>query len=420
MSMSQVPGAHSKPLSGVRVLDLGWVWAGPMAAAFLADLGAEVIKIEHSERLDNSRLRGAPIVDGKKLRIPGKSIELVPLFHNLNRHKLSARLNIRDERGADLFRQLAAKSDVVLENFTPGTLAALGLDYAALAREHGELIMISLSTAGQFGPIADLRGYAPVISAYSGLEALIGYENEAPSGMMNFGLNDSSSGIHALFALLAALWHREQTGQGQYIDLSQMEVGTAPLAEAMLDFQFSGKAPNPTGNGHRRYCPHGIFPCAGEDSWVAISVEDDGQWPALCMVIGENDWAHRADLVGHAGRMSARAAIEARLAAWTAGQSRESVLAELVPRGVPATPVLSIEEQFEDAHYVARGVRQVVSHPIMGEELLYRLPWQMSGTDLTLSASSPELGAHDAYVYGQILGLDAQSIERLREEKVIY
>ncbi|HMM73508.1 MAG TPA: CoA transferase, partial [Rhodocyclaceae bacterium] len=172
MSMSQPPGAHSKPLSGVRVLDLGWVWAGPMAAAFLADLGAEVIKIEHSERLDNSRLRGAPIVDGKKLRIPGKSIELVPLFHNLNRHKLSARLNIRDERGADLFRQLAAKSDVVLENFTPGTLAALGLDYAALAREHGELIMISLSTAGQFGPIADLRGYAPVISAYSGLEAL--------------------------------------------------------------------------------------------------------------------------------------------------------------------------------------------------------------------------------------------------------
>lgn len=420
MSMSQAPEAHSKPLSGVRVLDLGWVWAGPMAAAFLADLGAEVIKIEHSERLDNSRLRGAPIVDGKKLRIPGKSIELVPLFHNLNRHKLSVRLNIRDERGADLFRQLAAKSDVVLENFTPGTLAALGLDYMALAREHGELIMISLSTAGQFGPIADLRGYAPVISAYCGLEALIGYENEAPNGMMNFGLNDSSSGVHALFALLVALWHREQTGQGQYIDLSQMEVGAAPLAEAMLDFQFSGQAPQPAGNGHRRHCPHGIFPCAGDDSWVAISIEDDGQWPALCMAIGEGDWAHRADLAGQAGRMSARAEIEARLAEWTAGRSRESVLAELVPLGVPATPVLSVEEQFDDAHYAARGVRQAVSHPIMGEELLYRLPWRMSATDLTLSASSPELGAHDAYVYGQILGLDAQSIERLREEKVIY
>ena len=408
------------PLQGLRVLDLGWVWAGPMAVCYLADLGAEVIKLEHSERLDNSRLRGAPIIDGKKFSIPGKSIELGPFYHNSNRHKLSARLNLKHPKGAELFRALTAKSDVVLENFTPGTMEELGLDYPALARIKPELVMISLSTAGQTGPIADLRGYAPVISAYSGMEALVGYEGEPPTGMLNFGLNDSSSGVHALFAMLAALLYREETGQGQYIDMSQMEVGAAPLAEAMLEYQFNGTLMQSIGNRHRLYCPHGVFPCAGEDRWIAVSVEHDDHWQALRTALGDPEWTRDDSCRTAAGRLAARSRLEAELARWTATRSREAAVKQLVAAGVPATPVLSMEEQFADPHFAARQMRQQTVHPLLGEEMLYRLPWQMSATSTSIRGSAPQLGEHDDYVYGDILGLDIETIRDLQQQQIIY
>jgi len=408
------------PLQGLRVLDLGWVWAGPMAVCYLADLGAEVIKLEHTERLDNSRLRGAPIINGKKFSIPGKSIELGPFYHNSNRHKLSARLNLKHPKGAELFWALTAKSDVVLENFTPGTMEDLGLDYPALARVKPDLVMISLSTAGQTGPIADLRGYAPVISAYSGMEALVGYEGEPPTGMLNFGLNDSSSGVHALFAMLAALLYREETGRGQYIDMSQMEVGVAPLAEAMLEYQFNGTLMQSIGNRHRLYCPHGVFPCAGEDRWIAVSVEHDDHWQALRTALGDPEWARDDSCRTAAGRLAARTRLEAELASWTIAQPREAAVRQLVDAGVPATPVLSMEEQIEDPHFAARQLRQKTAHPLLGEEMLYRLPWQMSATSISIRGSAPQLGEHDDYVYGDILGLDIETIRDLQQQKIIY
>ncbi|MCC7184297.1 MAG: CoA transferase [Rhodocyclaceae bacterium] len=408
------------PLHDLRVLDLGWVWAGPMAACWMADLGAEVIKLEHSERLDNSRLRGAPIIDGRKMSIPGKSIELGPFYHNANRHKLSARLNLKHPRGAELFRALAAKSDVVIENFTPGTLAELGLDYASLARIKPDLVMVSLSTAGQSGPISDLRGYAPALSAYAGLDALVGYEGEPPSGMPNVGLNDPSSGAHAMLALLAALIRRDRTGQGQYIDLSQLEVGVAPLAEAALEYQFTGKVMQSVGNGHRLHCPHGIFPCAGDDRWVAVSVENERHWRALCAVMGEPEWADRDRYRDAAGRVAERPLLEAELARWTAAHTREAVVEQLVGAGVPATPVLTIEEQYVDPHLAARQLRQTTIHPLSGEERLYRLPWRMSAADTGIRGSAPQLGEHDDYVYGEILGLDVSTIRGLQQDRVIY
>lgn len=402
------------------MLDLGWVWAGPMAVCYLADLGAEVIKLEHTERLDNSRLRGAPIINGKKFSIPGKSIELGPFYHNSNRHKLSARLNLKHPKGAELFRALAAKSDVVLENFTPGTMEELGLDYPALARLKPDLVMISLSTAGQTGPIADLRGYAPVISAYSGMEALVGYEGEPPTGMLNFGLNDSSSGVHALFAMMAALLYREETGQGQYIDMSQMEVGAAPLAEAMLEYQFNGTLMQSIGNRHRLYCPHGVFPCAGEDRWIAVSVEHDDHWQALRTALGDPEWMRDDSCRTAAGRLAARSRLEAELARWTATRSREAAIELLVAAGVPATPVLSMEEQFADPHFAARQTRQQTVHPLLGAEMLYRLPWRMSATSTSIRGSAPQLGEHDDYVYGDILGLDIETIRDLQQQQIIY
>ena len=409
-----------RPLEGVRVLDLGWVWAGPFAAGFLADLGAEVIKVEHTQRLDNARLRGAPTFDGKLFRIPGKSIELGPFYHEVNRHKFSIRLNIKTEEGADLLRDLVAESDVVLENFTPGTLAKLGLDYAALKTIRPDLVMISLSSAGQSGPIADLKGYAPVLSAYSGLESLLAYPGEAPVGMLNFGLNDMSAGIHALYAILAALHHRQKNQQGQYIDFSQLEVGASAIADAMIVSQWNGNQPatQNTINPHPLFTPHGHFQCAGSDQWLAISVEDDAQWQQLKKIVGDPvEWRdiHTLD-----DRRKHEVKIEAHLNVWTAEQNRDEIADLLNEFGVPATPLLSIEEQFKHPHFISRQLRQTAKHSLLGEINLYRIPWQMSNIPLDIHGSAPLLGEHDDYVYGQILGLDESTIKQLKKQKVIY
>lgn len=410
-----------RPLEGLRVLDLGWVWAGPFAAGFLADLGAEVIKVEHTKRLDNARLRGAPTFNGELFRIPGKSIELGPFYHEVNRHKLSIRLNIKTEEGVDLLRQLVAKSDVVLENFTPGTLTKLGLDYDSLKTIRPDLVMISLSSAGQSGPIADLKGYAPVLSAYSGLESLLAYPGEAPVGMLNFGLNDMSAGIHALYAILAALYHRRKNQQGQYIDFSQLEVGASAIAEAMIDSQWNGSAPKQTQktiNPHPLFTPHGHFQCAGSDQWIAISVENDVQWQQLKKAVG--DPAEWQDIHTLDDRRTNEISIEQYLNRWTTEQNRDSLSDLLNECGVPATPLLSIEEQFKHPHFISRKLRQTAKHSLLGEIDLYRIPWQMSNVPLDIHSSAPLLGEHDDYVYGTILGLEQSTIEQLKEQKIIY
>lgn len=415
-----------RPLEGVRVLDLGWVWAGPVATGFLADLGAEVIKVEHTKRLDNARLRGAPTIDGKRLKIPGKSIELGPLYHGINRHKLSIRLNIKTEQGAELLRDLVAQSDIVLENFTPGTLTKLGLDYASLKTVRPDLIMISLSSAGQSGPIADLKGYAPVLSAYSGLESLLAYPGEEPIGMLNFGLNDMSAGIHALYSILVALHHRRNSQQGgQYIDFSQLEVGASSIAEAIIDQQWNGadqkitqrKEPQPV-NPHPLFTPHGHFRCAGSDQWIAISVESNEQWQQLKKAAGNPvEWRAINSLDE---RRTDEAGIEQQLTHWTLTQNRDQLADRLNELGVPATPLLSIEEQFKHPQFASRQLRQKAKHSLLGEIDLYRIPWQMSGIPLDIHSAGPLLGEHDDYVYGNLLGLKRSTIEQLKQQKVIY
>lgn len=272
------------PLEGLRVIDLGWVWSGPMVGYILADMGAEVIKMEHSDRLDNTRLRGSPIIDGKKLE--GKSIELGPYYHNLNRNKLSARLNLRHSEGIRLFKALVKASDIIVENFSPKALSKLGLDYRNLKEVNPGLIMLSLSTAGQDGPISDMLGYAPVISSLSGLESLVGYEGEPPLGMMTFGLSDPNAGTHAFFAVMVGLYHRERTGEGAYIDMSQFEASCALLGEALLEYQFNRKIMGPQGNRHNKQSPHGMYPCRGEDQWVAISIDSNESWEKLRYAMG--------------------------------------------------------------------------------------------------------------------------------------
>ena len=406
------------PLEGLRVIDLAWVWSGPMVGYILADMGAEVIKVEHSERLDNTRLRGSPIINGKK--VEGKSIELGPYYHNLNRNKLSIKLNLKHPKGVQLFKDLVKETDIIIENFTPRTLDTLGFDYKRLKDLNPGLIVLSLSTAGQEGPISDMLGYAPVISSLSGLESLVGYEGEPPLGMMTFGLSDPNAGTHGFFALMVALYYREKTGEGLYIDMSQFEASCALLGEAMLEFQMSGRTLQSYGNGSKNQCPHGIYPCKGDDRWIAVSIDSNESWEKLIDAMGNPDWGKDADLQNQGGRFRRREELDKRLAAWTVQLNREDIVKTLQSRGIAAVPVLSMEEQYANEHYQHRNIHQEVIHPLLGKEILFTVPWKLNKTPGTIRKSAPLLGEHDTYVYETILGLSQEDIKKLEEEKVIY
>lgn len=405
------------PMVGLRVLDLGWVWSGPMVSYMFADLGAEVIKVEHNERLDNTRLRGSPTINGK--RIEGKSIELGPYFHNLNRNKLSITLNLRVRKGIELFKSLVRKSDVIIENFTPKTLQKLGLGYEDLKKLRPDLIMLSLSTAGQSGPLSDVKGYAPVISSLSGMESLVGYEGEPSLGMMTFGMSDPSAAAQAFFSVMVALYYREMTGEGKYIDMSQLEASVVLLGEAIMEYIMNGRILEPMGNFHKTEAPYGIYPTLEEDRWVAVSAEAEEEWGGLVRAMGDPSWVkdHRFD--SKEERLNNRKLLDGYLKEWTSKMSREEILLRLRKEGVPATSVLSMEEQYKDEHFRERRIHQKVIHPLLGEEILFSIPWNME-TGGQIKRSAPLLGEHNNYVFGEVLGLSHEEIQRLQLEKVIY
>ena len=405
------------PLKGFRVLDLGWVWSGPMVSYMLADLGAEVIKVEHNERLDNTRLRGSPTIHGKK--VEGKSIELGPYFHNLNRNKLSITLNLRVPKGVELFKNLVKESDIIVENFTPNTLQKLGLGYEDLKKLRPDLIMLSLSTVGQSGPLSDVKGYAPVISSLSGMESLVGYEEEPPLGMMTFGMSDPNAATQAFFSVMVALYHREKTGEGKHIDMSQLEASIVLLGEAVMEYFMNGRILGPMGNFHKTQAPYGIYPSLEEDRWIAISTDTEEEWKGLVRALGNPSWAEDPPFKSKDERLKNRKRLDAYLREWTSKLSRGEILSRLRKEGVPATPVLSMEEQYEDEHFRIRGIHQKVVHPLLGEEILFSIPWKME-TGGQIRRSAPLLGEHNNYVYGEILGLSPEEIQRLQLEKVIY
>jgi crotonobetainyl-CoA:carnitine CoA-transferase CaiB-like acyl-CoA transferase len=406
-----------KPLSGLRVLDMGWVWSAPQVGSILAQFGAEVIKVEHGKRPDNSRLSGAIIRDGR--RIEGQTTDMSPMFHQINKGKLGITLNLKEPAGVDLLKRLAAISDVVLENMSAGTLERSGIGYDALRASNPRLIMVAMSGAGQFGPLSDMRTYAPTMSSFVGLESLVGYGGEAPTGALNFAIGDPNAAVHALVALFAALQRREATGLGCYIDLSQTEALFATLTPYLLQAQMEGHQPPPAGNAHPAMAPHGIYPAAGEDCWLSIAVRDDRDWAALAALAGAQDWAPDARLSTAAGRIALRETLDGMLAAWTAAQDRDRLVAELREAGVPASPVNEIDALWTDEQFAARGMAEIVELPGLGLEALFRAPWNVSGFGVETGTRGPVLGEHNGRVLRGTLGLADDEFERLRAEGVI-
>lgn len=409
--------SNRRPLEHLRVLDFSWVWSGPLVTSILAEFGAQVIKVEHGERLDNSRLRGRPLRDGKP--VEGPSIETGPYFHQTNHDKLSITINLKSPEVRALLDQLVGISDVLVENLSPGALSRAGLSYEQVSALNPRLIYLSMAAAGQTGPLSGLRAYAPIMSSYCGFETLIGYGGEAPIGMMNFGYGDPNAAIHGLLPLLAAIYEAEDTGKGQHIDMSQIEALLSVIAEPLIDYFMNGREAAPTGNRHPAMAPHGVYPAAGNDRWVSIAVADDARWQTLVGLMGRPAWSAASHLAHAPARVKASADIDRELAHWTASREQSHLVARLRAAGIACSPVQDIAAQWSDPHFHARGIREATVHPISGPEFLYHAPWKMERSRPEIRNSAPLLGQHNDFVFGTLLGLDPERIARLKTDGVI-
>lgn len=405
------------PLSGLRVLDMGWVWSAPQVGSILAQFGAEVIKVEHRARPDNSRLSGVIIRDGVKLE--GDTTDMSPMFHQINKGKAGITLNLKEPEGVALLKQLVASSDIVLENMSAGSLERSGIGFDTLSKLNPKLIMVAMSGAGQFGPLADMRTYAPTMSSFVGLESLVGYPDSLPTGALNFAIGDPNAAAHALVALFAALSRREATGQGCYIDLSQTEALLATLTPYVLQAQVEGRQPLPAGNAHPAMAPHGIYPASGDDSWLSLAVRDDADWKSLVRLAPDQPWAQDPAFAKAADRLAHAETLDAMIADWTASRERDDLVAELRGAGVPASPVNDIEGVWTDAQIAARGLADRVEIPGLGDEVLFRAPWTVSGLAVATGTRGPLTGEDNQRVITGKLGVPQADFERMTASGVI-
>ena len=404
--------ANEGVLAGFRVLDFGWVLAGALPGMVLADLGAEVIKVETRQRLDYMRL-GRPIVGDQP------DPEQNPMFHNVNRGKLSVTLNVSEPDAVELAKRLAARCDVVIENYSPGVMDRLGLGYNTLRGVKPNIIMASISSTGQEGPLRDLRAYAPSIGALSGLDSAMGYEGGGPLGLKH-AFGDICGALHAVFAIVAALYHRQRTGLGQYIDVSMLRATAVTQGIGLMEHALTGRSLPPRGNYDPTMVPYGNYPCAGEDKWVSIAVASESEWQSLATAMGNPAWANDARFRSQYRRQRHRRELDALLSQWTARHDAGALTELLQRHGVAAAPVLSAEERLFHPHFMERGLYNDIDHPSLGAEPIFNLMWGLSKTPSAVRRHAPLLGEHNRQVLCGTLGLSEGELAELEARRVVY
>ena len=404
----------TQPLSGLRVVDFGWILSVPHATAWLSTLGADVIRVESQANLDQLRLAGLSRgTDG----IPG--LNRSGGFNSLNFGKRSVTLNLATPRGVALAKELVRRSDVVTENLAAGKMEALGLGYDALRAVRPDLVMLSGSTLGQTGPERAATGWGPNSMAVAGVPHLTGYAGGPPSSL-DATFPDFAIGVQMVFALLAALHERRRSGEGQYIDLAMAETVTAMIPEAVFDYTVNGREGERRGNRSTLVAPQGVYPCREPDSWVAISVMDDTQWCGLRRALGEPAWAADRALDALGGRLAAHDDIDRELAAWTRARTNDGVMHTLQAEGVAAVPVLSASALTLDPQIAALGYMVDVDHAEVGIRRVPGLPNRYSAMPALACAPTPLLGEHNEDVLCGLLGLTRDELDLLVADRVVY
>ncbi|MEN0106252.1 MAG: CaiB/BaiF CoA-transferase family protein [Pseudomonas sp.] len=407
-----MPGA----LSHLRVLDLSRVLAGPWAGQILADLGAEVIKIERPGVGDDTRAWGPPFLKDAA----GDNTSEAAYYLSANRNKQSVTVDFTQPEGQRLVRELAMQSDILLENFKVGGLAAYGLDYASLKAINPRLIYCSITGFGQYGPYAKRAGYDFMIQGLGGLMSLTGKpDDEAGGGPVKVGvaLTDILTGLYSTVAVLAALAHREQGGSGQHIDMALLDVQVACLANQAMNYLTTGTAPKRLGNAHPNIVPYQDFPTADGD--FILTVGNDGQFRKFCEVAGHPEWADDPRFANNKQRVANRTVLIPLIRQATVFKTTAEWVAALEQAGVPCGPINDLAQVFADPQVLARGLRVEVPHSLGGTLPQVASPIRLSETPVEYRQAPPLLGEHTEAVLQRLLGLQTEQIAKLREAGVV-
>lgn len=397
----------SLPLEGIRILDLSMWWSGPICTSYLGAQGAEVIKIESVQSPDGFRYT---------MSSPGENWwELGPQFNAANMNKLGLTLNLSDPEGKKLFKDLVAKSDVVIENFTPRVMENFGLTYECLREVNPQIIMLSMPAYGRNGPYRDQPGFAYTFEILSGIAQVNGYRNENP--MIVSGVADVIAGFHAAYALLTALEHRERTGKGQFVELAQVEGCANYMGQPIADVSMNGRNWGRMGNRQPNMAPHGVYRSKGEDSWVAIAITSDEEWQTLCEVMANPALANDDRFRTAAGRCEHQDELDQWVERWTTQFGHYEVSEILQKAGVSAGPVLEVDEMVEDPFL--KDMFQEMTRELTGTHKFPSWPVKFSGQRLQHHSPAPMLGQHNEYVYKGILGLSDEQIASLIQAEII-
>jgi crotonobetainyl-CoA:carnitine CoA-transferase CaiB-like acyl-CoA transferase len=382
------------PLHGVRVIELARILAGPWAGQLLADLGADVIKVESPEGGDDTRKWGPPFVTGKD----GENLAAA-YYHACNRGKRSIAIDFSKPEGAETVRRLIATADVLIENFKLGGLKKYGLDYESLRKINQRLVYCSITGFGQDGPYAPRAGYDFIIQGMSGLMSITGPAGGEPQ-KVGVAVTDLFTGLYSVIAIQAALRHAEATGQGQHVDMALFDAQISVLANQNLNFLISGKPPVQMGNAHPNIAPYEVLPVS--DGHFILAVGNDSQFRKFCAVVGLEDLARDPAYATNEARVANRAALREVVVARLAAFDRATLLARLEEAGVPASPINDIGQMFADPQTIARGMRLDLDDGHGNRLPSVRAPMVMSETPLVYERPSPRLGEHTAEILAEL------------------
>jgi crotonobetainyl-CoA:carnitine CoA-transferase CaiB-like acyl-CoA transferase len=400
------------PLRGIRVLDLSRILAGPWASQMLADLGAEVIKIERPGSGDDTRGWGPPYMPDQS----GSATSEAAYFHAANRGKQSVCIDMSQPAGQQLIQQLAAHCDVFIENFKVGGLKKYNLDYTSMERINPGLVYCSITGFGQSGPYAERAGYDFMIQAMGGMMSVTG---EADGQPMKIGvaLADVLTGLYAANAIQAALIHQQKTGAGQYIDMALLDVQVATLANQAMNFLASGQSPQRRGNSHPNIVPYQAFQTA--DGHIILAIGNDAQFERFCRLAGRDELAVDERFRSNSDRVRCRDALVPQVAAIMLQKSSADWLVALNAEGIPCGPINDIEQVFADPQVQHRGLQLELDHPDAGKVASVANPIKMSLTPLQYERAPPLLGQHTGEVLTRLLGIEAPEIARLQQDNII-
>lgn len=415
------------PLQGVRVLDMTVVWAGPYCTTLLADMGAEVIRVENLQVMGPSTrgpfarpsdflVKAMPaFVGAMPDRDPGpRPWNRHPLFNAHARNKRSMTLDLLRPEGREIFKRMVAISDVLVENNPTETMGKLGISYPDLREINPGFIMLRMPAYGNDGPYQNHRSLGVHIEGVIGHSLLRGYADMDPSSNTQAFMADAAAGVGGALAVATALSHRQRTGRGQLVELSQAENALPYLGEAFMDFSMNGRSRTATGNRHPTAI-QGVYPCSGEDRWLALTIFDERDWELFCRAIGDPDWTSDTRFADHASRRANHDALDDRISGWTRRHTHREAMETLQSHGVAAGAVLDQRDAAEDPQYLERAMFEEASQEDVGTHRYPRAPFKLSRSPVRIERGPVRLGEDNEYVYKTLLKLTDEEYDELEQ-----